>query len=167
MLIRMKKVPDGVVLSCVRAGASAAVQGSGHSGFFTMHDLMHFAVETTLGFNRAFFGLMAEGWTFETFGNREDPRRRQIPAEAIWSEHIVGILMRESRDVAGDADLVEALTEELNRELRSELAKAGVLPYVVGAAKIGEVLRAYQDLEHRWRQLPTGEHLELGFCGAG
>ena len=78
MLIRLKRVRDGVVLTCVRGGegGSVSVQRTGHGGFFALHDLKHHAVETTLGFRRAFFGLMAEGWSFETFGDRTDPRYR-------------------------------------------------------------------------------------------
>ena len=52
MLIRLKKVRDGVVLSCIRDGG-AAVQRTGHGGYFALHDLMHYAAETVLGCGRA------------------------------------------------------------------------------------------------------------------
>ena len=55
MRIRLKKLEAGVVLTCLPDGHPPAVQRSGHGGFFALHDLMHFAVETTLGLQQAFF----------------------------------------------------------------------------------------------------------------
>lgn len=55
------------MLRCVRADGSATwqKQESRHAAFFALHDLTHFAVESTLGFQRGFFGLIAQGWEIE------------------------------------------------------------------------------------------------------
>ena len=33
-----------------------------------LHDLIHYVVETTLGYREAFFGLLAAGWDIQDFG---------------------------------------------------------------------------------------------------
>jgi hypothetical protein len=73
MLIRIKKIDDGVVMACLRDGHEAEVQRTRHGGFFALHDLLHYSVETVLGFDQAFLGLMASGWSFENFTRHDDP----------------------------------------------------------------------------------------------
>ena len=97
MIIRLKKVRDGVVLTCLRDQTSVAVQRTGHGGFFALHDLMHFAVEITLGFRHAFFGLMSESWDFETFGDKTDRRYKSMSEEADLAERLVGCRSEERR----------------------------------------------------------------------
>jgi hypothetical protein len=70
MIIRMKKTGEGVVLACLRDGGQPEVQRTGHGGFFALHDLLHYSVETTLGFGEGFFGLMASGWSFDELARR-------------------------------------------------------------------------------------------------
>ena len=70
MIIRMKKTGEGVVLACLRDGGEPEIQRTGHGGFFALHDLLHYSVETTLGFDEGFFGLMASGWSFDDFTSR-------------------------------------------------------------------------------------------------
>ncbi|MDF2775439.1 MAG: hypothetical protein K0S86_4940, partial [Geminicoccaceae bacterium] len=69
--IRIKKNADGsAALTCIRADGSVTWQRQeGAQGrFFPRHDLTHFAVETTLGHRRGFYGLVAEGWNITDFG---------------------------------------------------------------------------------------------------
>jgi hypothetical protein len=88
--IQITKRPDGSgVLRCVRADGSVTWQKQErHAAFFGLHDLTHFAVESTLGFRRGFFGLIAEGWDMEdTTG--QGPRG-PLPDEAAEVEYFVG-----------------------------------------------------------------------------
>ena len=60
MEIRLLRGADGRSrLTILRADGSAAWQNS--QAFFALHDLLHFVVETELGFTSAFFGLIAAG----------------------------------------------------------------------------------------------------------
>jgi len=54
-----KRSDGGGVLRCVRADGSVTwqKQTARHAAFFALHDLTHFAVETTLGYRQGFFGL--------------------------------------------------------------------------------------------------------------
>ena len=93
LTIRIKKNTDGTAaLACARADGSVTWQRQqgGQGLFFPRHDLTHFAVETVLGFQHAFYGLIAEGWDISDFGPPW-PRGR-IPEEAGVAELIVGFL---------------------------------------------------------------------------
>src|SRR5262245_20177690 len=92
MVINLKKGRDGPsTLACVRADGTRT-WGREHP-FFPLHDLTHCAVESVLGLNEAFFGLIAAGWAIDDF---EKPGAgARIPFQGILAEHIVGVLDRE------------------------------------------------------------------------
>src|ERR1043165_5450261 len=163
MLIRMKKTRGGVVLTCIRDQGSVAVQRNGHGGFFALHDLMHYAVESVLGLNRAFFGLVSEGWDFETFSDKEDPRYQSLPEEEIFAEHLVACLTRRYSERAWeDTELLALFTDEVNREVSGALR-----PFAATPSKIAQIYTLFGNLAARWTAVPIGEHMELTFPPAG
>lgn len=163
MLLRFKKTHDGVVLSCLRDDGSVAVQRTRHGGFFALHDFMHCAVESVLGFESAFLGLMASGWDFGTFGDRDDPRYLAMPSQALTAERLVGILSRLHRDAAWqDPDLLPVLTEDVNRELALSPDNAPLAP-PIGCKDVAAIYRLFDDLVARWASVPLGGHLEAPF----
>jgi len=86
-----KRSDGGVVLRCVRADGSYTWQRQDrHAPHFALHDLTHFAVESTLGFRRGFFGLIAAGWHIEDTTGKSAAGR--LPDEALDVERIVGLL---------------------------------------------------------------------------
>lgn len=93
LTVRIKKNSDGsAALSCARADGSVTWQRQlGAQGmFFPRHDLTHFAVETVLGYEHAFFGMVADGWDISDFGPPW-PRGR-LPEDMDPAELIVGFL---------------------------------------------------------------------------
>lgn len=98
LLIRIKRASDGsAALTCVRADGSVTWQRQlGPLGaFFPTHDLTHYAVETTLGYRRGFYGLIAEGWEISDFGDQQN--KSAIPREAREAELVVGVFEMEHR----------------------------------------------------------------------
>lgn len=167
MRISLKKTTDGVVLACTRPDGAAVVQRTGHGGFFALHDLMHFAVETTLGIRNAFFGLVAQGWDFGTFGDHGDPRYQSMPDEAIFAEHLVDIITRGFSDsVWLDPDLVALWAEDVNRELTAALSRNGRTARRIEADPPACVCRCFRDLANRWAEVPVGGQLALEFAPA-
>lgn len=149
------------MLTCLRRTGSAAVQRTGHAGFFALHDLMHYAVETTMAWRKAFFGLVEEGWDFSTFEDHGDPRYRALPAEALWAEHLVAAMTR--RVVEGhwnDPELLSLFTEDLNRELAATL---GATVVNVSPSQALRIYTRFVELERRWSRVMIGEHLELTY----
>ena len=90
--VHIVKRADGVgVLRCTRVDGSVTWQKQArHAAHFALHDLTHFAVESTLGFRRGFFGLIAEGWEIDDTTGKG--KRGALPPEALEVEHIVGLL---------------------------------------------------------------------------
>jgi hypothetical protein len=90
--IEIAKRADGAgLLRCTRPDGSVTwqKQSDRHALHFTMHDLTHFAVETMLGYQRGFFGLIAEGWNVEDTTGKG--ARGKLPEEAGEVESIVGL----------------------------------------------------------------------------
>src|SRR5437867_199604 len=114
MFIQIKKGRDGpATLACVRADGTRT-WGKEHP-FFPVHDITHCAVESVLGFDQAFFGLIAAGWSIDDF---EKPRAtRTMPFQALVAEHVVGVFDRERA-------LPEPLTAgEFNETVIASLAR--------------------------------------------
>lgn len=89
--IEIIKKPDGTgILRCTRQDGSLTWQKQAkHSRHFVLHDLTHFAVETCLGCQQGFFGLIDAGWDVEdTTGHGV---RGHLPRETIEVERIVGL----------------------------------------------------------------------------
>ena len=90
-----KRSDESGVLRCVRTDGSVTwqKQTDRHAAYFALHDLTHFAVETTLGFRRGFFGLISEGWDIEDTSGKG--ARGPLPPEAGEAELIVGLFSAE------------------------------------------------------------------------
>ena len=86
-----KKADGSGLLRCVRADGSITwnKQPARHAGHFVLHDLTHFAVETSLRYRCGFFGLIASGWEIDDTTGKG--KRGSLPAEAIEVERIVGL----------------------------------------------------------------------------
>ncbi len=119
---------------------------------------MHYAVETTLGMRRAFFGLIAEGWDVTTF--EEPGTAARLPAEAIHAEQIVNLLLQEA--VEGESRLAEVF----NATLAAAVAGAKQMqtaPPVLTELQLSRIRERFGELSAEFRSLGEGETLELNF----
>jgi len=149
--IRIKKGADGrTALTCVQR-----LQG-GQAAFFPRHDLTHYAVETVLGLDHGFFGLVADGWDLSDFGTPWP--RGHLPGEANLAEMIVGFFDRErGSGQFGSAD-------ELNEQLESYAKEQAIpIPVRLSDADLDQVRRKRGELFRLWDAVPPGESLELAF----
>jgi len=138
MLIQLKKGRDGpATLACVRADGSRT-WGKG------------------LGFDQAFFGLIAKGWDIDDFAK---PRAsRTMPFQAIVSEHVVGVFDRERAlpapmTVAEFNETVIASLPPAQRDAFKELSDA----------QVSQVRELRGTLEARWHALPVGATMVVEF----
>jgi hypothetical protein len=160
----LKKKRDGVnVLSCVRADGSTSWQQ--HQGpFFVHHDLTHYAIETTLGLRRAFYGLLAGGWEFTDFGTPWPHGKfpEDAMAELTLAEHLAGAFDLERATGAP----VEAGV--FNAMLAQRCEEAGIAnPLSVIEEDLTRIRATYAELIARWFATPAGETLELPFPATG
>jgi hypothetical protein len=168
MLIRFKRHPDGSAsLTCVRDdGTSTWQRQNGSLGqVFPPHDLSHFAVETTLGYTRGFYGLIAEGWDIADFAKPWP--RGPIPVEAQEVELIVGFFDTDRRSF-GQMSEAEFNDHAERYVAARKSAKGGSLgaPRLT-AARIDAVRQRRGELLARWGALNPGEVLELKFGERG
>jgi hypothetical protein len=159
LTIRLTRRGDGAVVFELRRadGTTTWQKRSGPTAeFFALHDLTHYAVETELGFRRAFYGLVAEGWDLSDFGTPWP--RGALPPDALPSEVIVGCF-----DTARAAR--ETLTAEAcNESAARYFANAGLpSPVAVSEEALARVRARVSDLASRWRALSPRETLELPF----
>ena len=152
MRVQITKKSDGTgVLRCVRDDGSITwqKQTDRHAAYFALHDLTHFAVETTLGIRRGFFGLIAEGWEIEDTTGKG--ARGPLPPEAGEAEMMVGVF---SAERAGG---VIWTVEEFNECA----AMTGVR--ALGADEIARVKKKRSELFQQWAAVEPGATLELPF----
>ena len=153
MRIQLAKRADGVgVMRCTRPDGSVVWQKQPkHGAHFALHDLTHFAVEKTLGYQRGFYGLLAEGWDFDDVTGKG--ARGPLPAEALEVERVVGVF--DSERMSGAIYTVEEFNSFAPREFTLE--------------EITAVRKMRGELFERWFGTAAGSQLELEFreTGAG
>lgn len=128
---------------------------------FESHDLAHYAVETVLGFNKAFYGLLAQGFNIQDF---ELPREQRpealipanLPLESLQTEHLVNLLLTPSASERNDFDLIPMLKQIL------ETNGLG-FPENLDPPTLEKIYSTYDDLTSRWLALTPEEVLELDF----
>jgi hypothetical protein len=161
--ISIKKKTDGSAsLSCKRPDGSVTWQRQdGQQGrFFPLHDLTHYAVETVLGLDGAFYGLVAAGWNLTDFGNPWP--RGPMPPDAGAAELIVGFLDTER------ASGTVWTAEDFNAKAAAYHDTRGGAPSLrLTEADLTNIRAARRALFDRWDALPAGDTLELSFPADG
>ncbi len=160
--VRLKRCTDGTAaLSCTRADGSVIWQRqSGSRGLvFPVHDLTHFAVETVLGYEHGFYGLLAAGWEFGDFAAPWP--RGPIPAEAREVELLVGLFEVERR--MGGGWTAAQLLEQAKLYAASQRPGRAVTVRELTDDDVDRVHIALHDLLERWSATKPGETLELSF----
>lgn len=140
-----------------RGDGSFEVQRNGNP-FFPIHDLTHYAVESTLGLSHGFYGLVSQGWHLDDFG--QPWPRGPLPLEALQVEHVVGLFDLER--ATGVLCTAEEMNEQVGVSL--DLTQAPTAGRFTLTAQHVEVVRASRaELVERWHATPPGGTLELTF----
>ncbi|SHG54201.1 hypothetical protein [Flagellimonas flava] len=128
---------------------------------FESHDLAHYAVETVLGFDRAFYGLLSQGFNIQDF---ELPRGQRpealipanLPEQSLQTEHLVNLLLTPGISERNDFDLIGTLRQILE-------ADGLGFPHALNPISLEKIYNTYDDLTLRWQALAAGGILELSF----
>ncbi|MBV9849884.1 MAG: hypothetical protein JO250_09450 [Armatimonadetes bacterium] len=156
MTIRLTRGKDGPdTLTCVRDDGSCTWQPS--SEFFARHDLIHYAVETTLGYKSAFFGLVAVGRDLDSFGTKNGVKDVYTDEEG-WAESLVGLLQWPS--VGGGPPLDDEALEDM---LQTACANGKTPTPAVTPQQLARIRADVSALHRHWERVPPGESLELRF----
>jgi hypothetical protein len=147
LTIEISKQPDhSTLLRCIRADSSITWQKqTKHAAHFVLHDLTHYAVETTLGYRHGFFGLLAQGWDIEDTTGKG--AKGSLPPEALVVERIVGLLD----------------SERASSTLWTLAEFNAFAPRTLQAAELELVRASRAALFQKWFALAPGQKLELQF----
>ena len=87
MIIKLKKMISKLSILTIVRNDNTSTWSKLHRGLET-HDLAHYAVESTLKFKNAFYGLINEGYTVADFELPKDKRPFDIRPENLKPEAI-------------------------------------------------------------------------------
>lgn len=159
MLIQFKKGKSKeAVLHCVRADGTqtwAKIPGG-----MVIHELIHWAVEKELNYRTAFYGLLAKGHDITDFERSSESKPlelkgKNLPPEAIWSEHIVHMFTLEY--LSGST--LEDIGEQINRNIKSKGHEAPV----ISQPALQNIRTTMQAILEEWTALPAGSLIEREF----
>lgn len=163
MVIRLKKGKNKPsVLSCRRKDGSSCWTRL-HPGIED-HELAHYAVETVLDFQEAFYGLIDKGYKPVDFELLRDQRPKELipsnlPMEARQTEFIVSLVQMEFWNTGTTADFLKTLRNILEHNRLP-------FPPALDPATLEKIRNCYQELIRQWNDLPPGEALDLNFSSA-
>jgi hypothetical protein len=160
LTIRIKKKTDGTAaLTCTRADGSTTWQRQEKllGVFFPLHDLTHFAVESVLGFDHAFFGLVAAGWKISDFSGTG--LRNRLPVEALLAELIVGFIDLEMR--IGTRMSADECNERIG--VLFDEQKMPRPEFTIDDIQLASIRDRRDELFAQWRAVAAGEALEVPF----
>ena len=159
MRVQIEKRADGAtVLRFQRKDGTEdwQKQQGPHAAFFPLHDLTHYAVETTLGITDAFYGLVASGWSIEDTTGKG--KRGPITHNAVFVETVVGTLDVER------ASGSRWTAAEFNENTARHAAGSGrPAPRVLTDDELARIRKRRAELFAAWQELPPGRTLELTF----
>ena len=146
--IEIQKKRELAVFRCERPDGSFTFSRMKHAMVF--HDLAHFIVESELGFTRAFYGLLAKGYTIQDFELPRDKRPQalmpaNLPEESLQTEHLVNLLQVHALQPSQTA-----IPEQLAQILREKNLS---YPKALTPERLGKIQTELQTLWPRWKAL--------------
>jgi len=162
LAIRLKRHADGSASITLTRGDGTVTwqrQSGSLALVFPSHDLTHYAVEQTMGYGSAFYGLVADGWDIPDFGTPWP--RGPIPDEAREAEMVVGLFDGMRRD-RGDwsAATLNTLLAEL---VASSKYAHSLVPRRLSDEDVARVRARRDALLDQWAATAQGSSLELTF----
>ena len=147
-------------LNCTRDDGTVSwfTASAANGDYFVSHDLLHYAVEATLGYTTAFYGLVADGRDLNDFGSRDGAKdARGYTAEALDAERLVGLIQVLSVD--GQPPCYEALLEAWSTSAEPQSSR----PLPLTEAQLNDICTAWGRMVKRWQTVESNGSLELAF----
>ena len=156
-IILKKKLDKNSILKIIRDDGTSTWSKL-HFGMET-HDLCHYAVESTLGFKNAFFGIINNGYDIGDFElpkhlRPNDLQPKNLHNEALVTEHMVNLLEVEYLNSGLNSDFMNQLNSILNENNLT-------FPQKLNSVILSEIREYYNQLVLKWRDLPENESLYL------
>ena len=157
MILRFKKGKGHKpsAFACIREDGSATYQSP--LLLPVEHDLLHYAVETTMGWRRAFLGIVASGRDMDSFGTKNGVKDTYTDEET-WAEMTVGMfqwLAMTGGPAQSDGELLETNAQYY--------AERDLVAPPLTQRHLEEIRACYAALRRQWDALPEGGTMELTF----
>ncbi|MFZ9213620.1 MAG: hypothetical protein ACO21S_00455 [Sediminibacterium sp.] len=124
--------------------------------FLVLHDLCHFAIETTLGYKKSFWGLIASGINPNVFENKEKRDALELSNEAWYSEHLTNLLLIEFTQ-----GLFDNINEMLEQSLMQQNPSISVIK--ISSTELTAIRSLFYKLIDNWNSVKDGNYLSLDF----
>lgn len=151
-----KKSEKNVILKCIRKDDSMTWSKLHPNTEY--HDLAHIAIEETLEFKNAFYGMVANGVNISDFELPEHHKPEalkgpNLPKESLITEHLVNLLMVEHFNATSTIDFLDQMREIL---IQNKLP----FPNILTEETLINIRKKYTDLITSWKAIPNGKYLE-------
>jgi hypothetical protein len=153
-IIIKKKINSKYTITYIREGFSDYWYEA--DNFLVLHDLCHYAIENTLQYKTAFWGLVASGINPNVFENKVKRDALELSNEAWHSEHLANLLLIE---------FTQGLFDDINKMLeQSLLQQSSSIPFIkISSTKLTEIRTLLYKLIDDWKAVKDGDYLSLNF----
>jgi hypothetical protein len=160
MVIVLKKMNSKPSVLIITRSDGTTTWSKLHRGLET-HDLAHYAVESTLQFNNAFYGLINKGFTVADFELPKEQRPKEVQPQhlhenAIITEHLVNLLEVELMNSGLNTNFLFDLSEILKKNALS-------FPKLLNTETLKQIRTTYHNLVNQWSNLEEGQELRIDF----
>ena len=142
------------VISCKRNDGSVTWMQS--DDFFVHHDLMHYAVETTLNYRNGFYGILDSGINISDFEIPEKRRTFNFSTEALHAESLVGMISTELSQ--GNFENMQDTINEMYK-----INYPSVQAPKIDTASVSQIKQKYHELVMDLMKLSHNEKLVVQF----
>lgn len=124
--------------------------------FFVRHDLSHYAIEKTLGYRKAFLGMLSDGMDINAFQDRNTRLKLEVSTEAGWAENMANLFLMET---------AQGELNDFNSVLAESFVRIGAAdsPVSLTPVEVGEIRSLLKRLLADWAALPAGQTMILDF----
>jgi hypothetical protein len=124
--------------------------------FMILHDLSHYAIEKTLGYTTAFFGLIKSGVKIKDFNDKATRDKMHLTNDAWYAEGLANLILIE---------YTQGQFENFNEVFKSTLSKTNPnTPFLaINELDIKKTRILFTDLVKKWKLLTEKETMELEF----
>lgn len=124
--------------------------------YFVRHDLGHYALENSLGYTRAFMGMLNGGMELNDFTDSAKRKATPLSDEAVYAENMTNLFLME---------LMQGRLDDFNAELSSAFNPMGTdaRPIELSAGQLTAVLSLFGQLLDKWLNLQPGQTMTLEF----
>ena len=155
MIIQIKKRANSKhIISYVRDGLETYWIEA--DNFLVLHDICHFAIETTLGYKSAFWGLVNSGINPSDFEDKEKRDRLNLSNEAWYAEHLANLFLIEYTQ--GAFGNINEVFKQCMLEHNPSIA---IIQF--SDAEIEAIRTSLHQLINSWNMVEDGNFLTLEF----